>query len=231
MDTFIKIAHRGASGYEPENTLRSFQKAIELGVDVIEFDVHICKTGEVVVIHDDSVDRTTNGKGKIVDKTLGELKILDAGKGEKIPMLEEALDLIDRKAKINIELKGVGAVEPTAKIIRNFVLSKGWNYDDFLVSSLNFSELEIFYHQKIPVKLGVVVGLRNLLFKKYFEFAKSIDAFSIHFLKFLASPKRIGGARREGFKVYIWAVNSEKEIKKFKTWKADGIFSDFPDRL
>ena len=81
------IAHRGASGYEPENTLRSFKKAMELGVDIIELDVHKCKSGELVVIHDFNLNRTTNGKGLVKDKTLAELRELELKKSEKIPTL------------------------------------------------------------------------------------------------------------------------------------------------
>ena len=238
MDTFIKIAHRGASGHEPENTLRAFEKAIELGADMIEFDVHVCKSGEAVVMHDATVDRTTNGKGEIVGKALKELKSLDAGKGEKIPTLEEVLNLIDRKTKVNIELKRSETAEPVTKIIHNYVLNKDWSYDDFLVSSSDFAELKSFFDKKIPVKLGVIIrkgnsGLKNIIFRKYsyLDFAKSINAFSIHFSKFLASSKRIKEARRQGFSVFVWTVNSESEIKKFKARKTDGIFSDFPDRL
>jgi glycerophosphoryl diester phosphodiesterase len=76
---FLKIGHRGAAGHAPENTLLSFQKAMDLGVDMIELDVYVCKTGELVVIHDEKVDRTTNGTGYVREKTLDELKILDAG--------------------------------------------------------------------------------------------------------------------------------------------------------
>ena len=94
----IIIGHRGAMGYEPENTLRSFQKALDLGVDMIEFDVHLCKSGELVVFHDEKVNRTTNGQGYIAQKSLEKLKELDAGQGEKIPTLEEVLDLVKGKA-------------------------------------------------------------------------------------------------------------------------------------
>src|SRR6056297_2287931 len=104
----LKIGHRGAMGYEPENTLRSFKKAIELNVDMVELDVYVCSSGELVVIHDDKVDKTTNGKGYVSEKSFDELRKLDAGMGEKIPTLQEVLDLIDKRAKVNIELKGKG---------------------------------------------------------------------------------------------------------------------------
>ena len=115
--SFLKIGHRGACGYEPENTLRSFKKALDLGVDTIELDVHKTKDEATVVIHDEKVDKTTNGTGFVADKSLEEIKKLDAGKGEKIPTLEEVLDLVNRKAQVNIELKGEGTARPVADII------------------------------------------------------------------------------------------------------------------
>ena len=111
----LKISHRGACGYEPENTLASFKKAIEINADMIELDVHVCKTGEVVVIHDEKVNRTTNGKGYVSQKNLESLKKLDAGKGKKIPTLIEVLDLVNKRVKVNIELKG----KKTAERLRN----------------------------------------------------------------------------------------------------------------
>ncbi|MEM3426627.1 MAG: glycerophosphodiester phosphodiesterase family protein, partial [Thermoproteota archaeon] len=103
MSSVLKIGHRGARFYEPENTLRSFRKALELGVDAVELDVRRTRDGELVVIHDAEVDRTTNGKGLVRELTLEEIRRLDAGKGEKIPTLEEALDFLDGRVKILIE--------------------------------------------------------------------------------------------------------------------------------
>lgn len=106
------IAHRGFSGQAPENTLASFQKAVELGSDMIELDVRFSKDGQVVVIHDDTIDRTTNGRGKVADYTLKELKQFDAGSwfapqfsGERIPTLKEVLELVKGKVLVNIEIK------------------------------------------------------------------------------------------------------------------------------
>ena len=103
------IGHRGARGLEPENTIRSFQKALELGVDYIECDVHLTKDGHIVLIHDHTLDRTTNETGDVNDYTFEEIRKLDAGKGKKIPTLQELLDLVRGKVKIHIELKDTGA--------------------------------------------------------------------------------------------------------------------------
>ena len=113
----LKIAHRGASGYEPENTLRSFRKAIELNSDAIELDVQLTKDHKLVVIHDETVNRTTNGKWKVSELTLKELKKLDAGKGEKIPTLEEVIKVCRNKCKLNIEIKELNSVKKVIEIV------------------------------------------------------------------------------------------------------------------
>ena len=120
----LSIGHRGACVYEPENTLRSFARALELGADMIEFDVHVCASGEAVVIHDAALKRTTNGLGYVKDKTLEELKTLDAGKGEKIPVLEEVFDLVNKRAGLNIELKSENAPVKVCSVIREYITEK-----------------------------------------------------------------------------------------------------------
>ena len=105
---FYKIAHRGASAYEPENTLRSFRRALDMGADLIEFDIRMSSDGHLIVIHDKKVDRTTDGTGLVREMTLGQLKKLDAGKGEKIPTLEEVIDFGKGKTRFVIELKEGG---------------------------------------------------------------------------------------------------------------------------
>ena len=124
------IAHRGASGYKPENTLASFQKAISLGVDMIELDVFAIRSGEVVVHHDKKVNRTTNGTGNISDYTWSELRLLDAGDGQRIPLLTEVLDLVNGRIPINIELKGHGIAEPVATIIDSYISKKAMAKSD-----------------------------------------------------------------------------------------------------
>ncbi len=111
------IAHRGASAYEPENTIRAFKKAIELDADGIELDVHSTKDGQLVVIHDSTLDRTTNGKGKVKNYNLSQLKKFDAGRGEKIPTLEEVIDLIKQKIDFIIELKVTGIEKDVVNLI------------------------------------------------------------------------------------------------------------------
>src|SRR5258708_1238720 len=107
-----KIGHRGASAAYPENTMLAFRKAIDMGANALEFDVHVCKSGEAVVIHDDTLERTTSGRGYVAAHTLSDLKKLDAGRGEPIPTLEEVLFEFAAKIILFIEIKSAGASLP-----------------------------------------------------------------------------------------------------------------------
>lgn len=224
----LRIGHRGAKGYEPENTLLSFKKAMGLNVDMIELDVQLCKSGELVIVHDETSDRTTNSTGKISEMDLREIKLLDAGKGERIPTLEEALSLIDRKVSINVELKGKNTGRPTARLIEKFINEKGWPYDNFLISSSDQKELKEFHKIIDKVKLGLIV---NRIPFGYIRRAQKLKAYSIN-LRFLFATKRsIEKAHRLGFKVFAWTVNEKKDIQRMISLGVDGIISDYPDRV
>src|SRR3989344_2919276 len=199
----IRIGHRGAMGYEPENTLRSFKKALALNVDMIEFDVYTCKTGEVVIIHDDKVDRTTNGKGYVMQKTLKELRSLDAGKGEKIPLLEEALDCINKKVQVNIELKGEGTSDPVYKIIQKYIKS-GWSREHFLISSFNHPELKKFSILDPKIRIGALLTGIPL---NYAEFAEKMKAYSINLSQEFINKAFVDDAHKRKLKVFVYTVN------------------------
>lgn len=224
----LKIGHRGASGYEPENTLRSFKKAIELGADMIEFDVHICKSGETVVMHDEKVNRTTNGRGRVGDKTLEELKKLDAGKGEKISTLEEVLDFVDKRVQINIELKGNGTVKPVAEIIKKYIQKYDWAYGDFLISSFDNKKLKKMRRLDAKIKIGIVAS-DNM---DFLDLASELGAYSINLssrLKKFLKKEIIGDLHKRGIKILVWTVNKKSDIEKLRSIGVDGIFSDYPD--
>lgn len=224
----LKIGHRGACGYEPENTLRSFQKAIDMGVDAIELDVSVCKTGELMVIHDDSVNRTTKGEGYVGEMTLAELKKLDAGKGEQIPTLREVFDLVSRKVKINVELKGLGTALPTAKLITEYVKEKGWSYDDFIVSSFNHPELAEFHNVLPEVSIGALLDGKLVTMA---EFAEKMGAKYINPCYDTTDQEYVDDAHKRGLKVLVWTVNEPSDIAKMKSLGVDGIFCNYPDRL
>lgn len=223
----LRIAHRGASGYEPENTLAAFKKALDLKVDMVEFDVRKCKTGEVVVIHDNSVDRTTNGKGKINKLTLQEIRSLDAGKGQKIPLLEEVLDMINKKSKININVKEPAALKPTLRILQDYLKRNVIDPDELVVSAERFGVLRTAFKTQtftIIPSLFIFPGLLLRLFQK-----QNSDAIEVY--KRVLSKNVVDIAHSFGMQVYVWTVNEIDEIEKFKRMKVDGIISDFPDRI
>jgi len=224
----LKIGHRGAAGYEPENTLSSFKKAIELNVDMIELDVYLCKTGELVVIHDERLERTTNGQGYVAHKGLKELRALDAGKGEKIPLLREVFDLINAKVALNIELKGPDTARPVAGLIEEFVERHGWSYDDFLVSS--FDHYKLLEVKKLCPQVRTGANITGTTIG-YSEFAEKVGAYSVHPSFEFLNREFVDDAHGRGMQLYCWTVDNPEDIKKAVDLNVDGIFSNFPDRL
>ncbi len=218
----LKIGHRGAKGYEPENTLISFEKAIDLNVDGIELDVHLSLDGKIMVIHDETIDRTTNGKGYVNKLTALELKKY------KIPKLIEVFDLVNRNCFINIELKGNGTARPVNDLINNYISDKKWKINDFLVSSFDWKMLEEIHLLNPKIRIGV---LTEESIEEALAFAKKINAFSIHPDYILLSKENVALMQENGFEVYPWTVNSAEAIKQMKSFNVDGIISDFPDRI
>jgi len=217
-----KIGHRGAKGYTAENTLDSFQKAIDMGVDGIELDVHLSLDGKVMVIHDDTLDRTTSHKGFIKDTRTAELEILG------IPTLESVFELVSRKCFINVELKTYETAEKVVEIIEHFVNKKKWIYDDFIVSSFDWNALQQVRFMNSEIRIGV---LTSTDLKLALAFAKFIKAFSIHPYYHLLSIENAQKMQGHDFKVYPWTVNEPEDIIFVKSLQVDGIITDFPDRL
>lgn len=238
MKKLLKIGHRGAKGYEPENTLISFQKAINLHVDGIELDVHLSKDEELIVIHDETIDRMTDGKGIVNKMSLPQLKRFKinnthnqkplAAHFHQIPTLEEVLDLIDQKCLVNIELKSYETVEKTVELIENYIEEKGWNYNQFLVSSFDWNALQqvTFLNPEIPIGVLAENNLELAL-----AFAKFIQAKSIHPHFHLLTKENTLLIQEKGFLVFPWTVNNPEDILKIKSFNVNGIISDYPDRI
>ncbi|MBL0013870.1 MAG: glycerophosphodiester phosphodiesterase [Flavobacterium sp.] len=224
----LKIGHRGAKGHAPENTLISFQKAIELGVDGIELDVHLTSDNHVVVIHDESVDRTTSGTGLVNSLTLDALKSLRIDNLYEIPMLQEVLNFIDKKIFVNIELKGKNTAKPVADLIERYVLEKNWTYNHFLVSSFDWNALQEVRSLSPNIAIGV---LTETDLKLAIDFAKFTNAKSVHPYFQLLTMENVKQMHQDGFQVFPWTVNAQEDIHKIKSMKVNGIISDFPDRL
>ncbi len=222
------FAHRGASGHEPENTLLAIQKAIELGAEWIEIDVFPVEN-ELVVIHDDLLDRTTNGKGSVLQSSLKYLRSLDAGKGEQIPYLNEVFDAIGSRAKLNIELKWIDTAERVVRMIKRYIDHHGWTYDRILVSSLFFDEVKKakLLQPKIltaPVFLGPPPS-------DFIQTAKDLDAYSLTMDVDYINSAIVEQAHQMGLKVFVFTVNTAEDIEKMKNIGTDGVFTNYPELL
>lgn len=224
----LKMGHRGAKGYVAENTIESIQKALDFGVDGIEIDVHLCASGELVVFHDFTLDRMTNGTGEVSKLSLSELKKLKVANEFQIPTLEEVLNLIDKKYLLNIELKGKNTASKSVEIIQYYVQNKGWDYNNFIVSSFQHHELEAVFNLDKNIPLGV---LTKANIDDAIEFAKTISAIAIHPNAAIVTKTNVQKAQNLGYKVNVWTVNDVDEIKRMKRYNVDAIISDFPDRL
>ncbi|MBA9073717.1 glycerophosphoryl diester phosphodiesterase [Flavobacterium gossypii] len=228
MKKTLNIGHRGAKGHEPENTLPSFQKALDLNVDGIELDVHVCKTGELIVIHDFTVDRTTNGSGTVSELTLSEIKALRINGHIEVPTLEEVLELVGKKCLINIELKGRHTAKPVSHLIEKYILEKEYKYEDFIVSSFQREELEMMYLINPKVHLGV---LSQASVTQALEWATAFSAKAIHPHFSLLTEENVQKTQEQGFKIYTWTINETEDIERIKTYNIDGIITDFPERI
>lgn len=218
----LKIGHRGARAYEPENTLRSFQKAVELGVDAVELDVRQTKDGEMVVIHDDKVDRMTDGSGLVSNLTLEEIKGFTVDKGEKIPTLGEALDFLNGKVKVLIELKEAGFEEKVLDLIKE----RGM-VDDVIVVSF----LEKALRTVRELDEYIATGLIYVRHKKPREAALSLGAeYLLPMYRFTHSAD-VNKAHEAGLKVIVWTINTSEEASTYKQKGVDGIATDKPNIL
>ncbi len=220
------IGHRGASGYEPENTLKSFERAIEMGVSMIELDVYICASGEIVVIHDDSVDRTTDGTGLVEDGTWEELRQLDAGNGQRVPQLIQVFNLVDKRVAINIELKGSNTPKPVADLINTYVAKHQWSYDHFLISSFDHDLVEEFHELCPEVKIGLLFEEQTL---GVLDAVKRLKASYAIMDYYSVTKDFIADAHNQDIRVLGYTVNSKEVAEQLKEFGIDGIITDYPD--
>ena len=228
MGSYKKIGHRGAKGHLAENTLESISLALEMGIDGIEIDVHRCATGELVVIHDFTLDRTTNGEGEVSKASLKKLQELLVENKYRIPLLTEVLDLIEGKCFINIELKGLNTAAGTCQIIDTYIKEKKWQYSDFIVSS--FQKNELFEVSKINPEIPIGV-LSTASVIEALKLAKLLKAKAIHPSAGIVTRENVKGCHEMGFDVNVWTVNDPEAIQRMHEFGVDGIISDYPDRL
>ena len=219
---FLLISHRGASHYEPENTLRSFRRALDMGSSAIEFDVRKSLDDRLVVIHDRNVDRTTDGKGTVSGKTLGELRSLDAGCGEKIPTLEEVFENFAGRCGLVVELKEKGTEEKTVSLIRKYGLT-----ENIAVVSFRKDCLCAVRELDPAITTGLITVFGFGCVKKALSLGCRVVATNHHFMtRRLASE-----ARKNGLFVCCWTVNDPKRGEKLAGIGLDGVITDKPDLL
>lgn len=216
----IIFGHRGAPGYSRygENTVASFNKALKSGADGLEFDVRRCGDGQIVVIHDETIDRTTNGRGRVADFPYEQLKRFDAGFGEPIPLLSDILDKFGSRCVLNIELKDTGLGPDIKKLLLERRLETR-----VIVSAFDWSELRSL-SPEVPIAL-LASKLENLL-----DAARELGAMAIHPRKDIVTPTLVNVAREAKLRVHVWTINEPAEISSFRSLGVDGIFSDFPER-
>jgi glycerophosphoryl diester phosphodiesterase len=227
MQELLCFAHRGASGHEPENTLRAVHKALALGAPWLEVDVHLAQD-RVVVIHDSRLERTTNGEGSVAACSVDYLRSLDAGKGEQIPFLEEVLDLTSSTAGLNIELKGGRTAAPVATILYDRMRRGVCQPDQILVSSFHLLQLMKFKRLAPEIPVGVLVAHTSL---PYFGIASKLNAHSVHVKLDHLSEKFVAKAHSHGLRVYVFTVNNATDLERVHRLGADGAFTDYPELL
>ena len=222
---FYVFGHRGACGSEPENTVRSVRRALEMGADGIEVDVYLLH-GRLMVMHDNTLDRTTNGRGRLVEKSFAELRALDAGMGEKIPVLEEILNVLQPGVLLNIELKGPNTAAPVVDFIEETALRGTWRHEDFLISSFDHSSLREVKSRQAGILLGALFEDANACIVTR---AVDLGAWSVHIHRRLVSGSLVMEAHRRGLKVFVYTINEVAEMRMLRDLGVDGIFTDYPD--
>lgn len=213
------IGHRGAAAIEPENTLLSIERALDIGVDAVEIDIHLSKDKELVVIHDMSVDRTTNGTGPVSGYTLQEIKRLDAGKGEAIPTLQEVIDLIDRRVMLFIELKEEGTERSVVDlIIRNNL------FDKACVISFWHRLVKTVKEMDSRIKTGVL--LVGSPVDACIATQASADALVMKYS--FVDREFVKIAHKKGLKVFIWNIDDQNLLKPYVDMGVDAIGTNDP---
>lgn len=246
----LRVAHRGGAGQWPENTMFAFRHAVDMGVDALELDIHATRDGELVALHDDTVDRTTNGSGAVRDMTLAELRELDAGfhwtgddgrshpfrgKGIVIPTLAEVLDAFDN-VRLAIEIK---PDEPALAGPVGDTIREHGTADRVLVGSFHTKVMRAFRRlfPEVPTAAGESeVRLFYCLTRLHLAAFHAPNAAALVVPEWdgrihVVTPQSITAAHGHGMRVYVWTVNDRGDMARLLDWGVDGLISDYPDRL
>nr|WP_293165598.1 glycerophosphodiester phosphodiesterase [Allomuricauda sp.] len=224
----LVIGHRGAMGHETENTLASVQKAMDLGVDMVEIDVFKIDSGEIVVFHDETVDRLANSGGNIEEYNIVQLRQLTLDGGHKIPMLQDVLKLMNNQVALNIELKGAGTADRVNHIVNYYIEKEGWSPENFVISSFKWDELKAMRAKNKDIKIAVLTSKDPL---EAIEVAKELKAVAINPNYKTLTQENTAKIQAEGLKVYTWTVNEPEDIQKMTEFGVDGIITNYPERV
>ncbi|MFJ2160776.1 MULTISPECIES: glycerophosphodiester phosphodiesterase [unclassified Streptomyces] len=216
---FLTIGHRGVMGLEPENTLRSFVAAEQAGLDVIELDLHLSQDGALVVMHDADVDRTTDGTGPIAERTLDELRTLDAGRGERVPVFEEVLDAV--RSPLQAEIKDLAAARALAEVMHRRDL-------------VERVEVSSFHDEAIAEIARLVPGVRTALIASRFgpevvERATEAGAETVCLNIRRLTLEVVEAARKADLKIIGWVVNTQDQLRLVRALGLDGATTDYPE--
>jgi glycerophosphoryl diester phosphodiesterase len=219
------IGHRGCGVGHLENTLRSIREALKIGADGVEFDVHASSDGEIVVIHDPNLERTTNGVGFVEQQTLAQLKKFDAGDGETIPTLQEVIEeaIKNNDVLLNIEIKPPNIEQKVLNIINEYDIK-----DQVIISSFLFSTLKDMRNLDRDIATGLLYGysLENPV-----KVAKELNANALHPLHTLVTPELVKQSQKAELLINPWTVDEESEMQRMIDLEVDGIITDSPLKL
>jgi glycerophosphoryl diester phosphodiesterase len=217
------VGHRGAPAYEPENTLRSFQRALAMGVAAVELDVQLTKDGRLAVIHDETLDRTTNGQGPVKNLTLAEIQRFDAGQGERVPSLEEVFDLVKGKAHLMVELKQPEAASALLKFFEEHHA-----FEFATVISFWHPAVKALKEQEPCLKTGALmvgcpvdpVGLAR---------AALADTLVLNYR--YVNRELVEAAHRQGIHVIVWNIDDPKILQPYLAMNPDAICTNRPQEI
>ncbi len=222
------IAHRGSSGEAPENTMKAFSLAMAQGADGIEMDIRVCKSGELVVIHDTSLERTTGRKGTVKDYTLEQLKVLNAGDGEPIPDLITVLNRFRGRIKLYLEIKEQECAMPIAEMVTLYCDEKHCRYEDLVVISGLHSALSLVHRFNPQIYIGANLNVPS---QRIGEIVSYTGAKYILPEAGLVTPTLLETAQETGTSLIPWTINDKGQQQRFASMGITRFITDYPSRF
>ena len=219
------LAHRGASKQAPENTLKAFHLAIHQGADGIEFDTYQV-ADDIVVIHDRWVNRTTSGKGLVTSMAVSDIRSLDAGEGEHVPLICEVLKMLPPNAICNIEIKYLEDCEKWLKTVDLALAQSQISESNLIVSSFNHRWLRQLKTLRPTLPIGALTATYP---ENSVDFAKELSAWSVHMAMDVIDREFVDEVKHLGRKVLVYTVDNPEDMLLLKSWGVDGIFTNLPD--